>query len=117
MLFLGLIIISNIIFLEISYKVKVNRLIMKMKFFNLIKAFKAKIIKKKNQKEEMQKQYYQSDILQKKLALLIKDIKAVHKKDLKNVECKKMDRGIETDLLTSYRLDFHSRDELLNFKT
>jgi len=58
----------------------------------------------------------QSDKLQKKLALLIKDIDAVDKKDLKHVEYKKMDKGTKNDLFSSYRLDFHTRDDLNYFK-
>ena len=54
--------------------------------------------------------------MEKKLALLIKNIDVVDQVDLKKVEYKKMNEEISNDLFTSYRLDFHTRDELSHFK-
>ncbi len=85
-------------------------------FHNLISAFKTRLVKKNNDKENIVHQDLQSDELEKKLALLIKDIEAVNQADLKHVEYKKMDKGINNDLFTYYRLDFHTRDELNHFK-
>jgi len=85
-------------------------------FHNLISAFKTRLVKNKNEKQNIMHQDLQSDELQKKLALLIKDIDAVDKKDLKHVEYKKMDKGTKNDLFSSYRLDFHTRDDLNYFK-
>ena len=85
-------------------------------FHNLISAFKTRLVKKNNDKENIVHQDLQSDDLEKKLALLIKDIEAVNQADLKHVEYKKMDREINNDLLSFYRLDFHTRDELNHFK-
>ena len=84
-------------------------------FHNLISAFKTRLVKNNND-EDIVHQDLQSDELKKKLALLIKDIEAVDQADLKHVEYKKMDKGTKNDLFSSYRLDFHTRDELNNFK-
>ncbi len=86
-------------------------------FHNLISAFKTRLVKKNNDKENIVHQDLQSDELEKKLALLIKNIEAINQADLKHVEYKKMDKGINNDLFTYYRLDFHTRDELNHFKT
>ena len=86
-------------------------------FHNLISAFRTMLVKKNNDKKNIVHQDLQSDELEKKLALLIKDIDAVDQADLKHVEYKKMDKGINNDLFTCYRLDFHTRDELNHFKT
>ena len=83
---------------------------------NLISFFNIKFIKKINNKKKIIKHNLQSNKLEKKLALLIKDINAVKQDDLKNVEYKKIDEEIKEDLFTAYRLDFHQRDELNKFK-
>lgn len=57
-----------------------------------------------------------SDEYEKKLALIIKNIDEIDQKDLKNVEYKKIDSYESNDLFTSYRLDFHLRDDLNVFK-
>ena len=44
-------------------------------------------------------QQLQSDELEKKLALLIKDIDPVDQADLKHVEYKRMEKGTKNDLL------------------
>ena len=85
-------------------------------FHNLISAFKTRLVKKNNDKENIVHQDLQSDELEKKLALLIKNIEAVDQADLKHLEYKKMDMGTKYDLFSSYRLDFHTRDELNHFK-
>jgi hypothetical protein len=84
-------------------------------FHNLISAFKTRLVKNNND-EDIVHQDLQSDELEKKLALLIKDIEAVDQADLKHVEYKKMDKGTKNDLFSSYRLDFHTRDALNHFK-
>ena len=86
-------------------------------FHNLISAFKTRFVKNNNDEQNILRQDLQCDDLEKKLALLIKDIEAVNQADLKHVEYKKMDKGTKNDLFTYYRLDFHTRDELYHFKT
>ena len=86
-------------------------------FHNLISASKARFVKNNNDKRNTIYQNPQSDKLEKKLALLIKDIETVDRTDLKQVEYKIINRGTKNDLSTFYRLDFHTRDELNNFKT
>ena len=81
-------------------------------FYNLISAFKTRLVKNNNDEQNIVHQHLQSDELEKKLALLIKDIDAVDKKDLKHVEYK----GTKNDLFSFYRLDFHTRDDLNHFK-
>ena len=85
-------------------------------FRNLISAFKTRFVKNNNDEQSIVLQDLQSDDLEKKLALLIKDIEAVDQTDLKRVEYKKMEKGTKNDLFTYYRLDFHTRDELNHFK-
>ena len=84
-------------------------------FHNPISAFKTWLVKNNNDGDIVH-QDLQSDELEKKLALLIKDIEAVDQADLKHVEYKKMDKGTKNDLFSSYRLDFHTRDALNYFK-
>ena len=85
-------------------------------FHNLISAFKTRLVKNNNDEKKLAHQDLQSDELEKKLVLLIKDIDPVDQADLKHVEYKRMDREIKNDLLSFYRLDFHTRDELNHFK-
>ena len=85
-------------------------------FHNLISAFKTRLVKNNNDEENTVHQNLQSDELEKKLALLIKNIEAVDQADLKDVEYKKVDRGEKNNLFSSHRLDFHTRDELNHFK-
>ena len=85
-------------------------------FHNLISTFKTRLVKNNNDEQSIMNQDLQSTELEKKLALLIKDIDAVDKKDLKHVEYKKVDKGTKNDLFSSYRLDFHTRDDLNYFK-
>jgi hypothetical protein len=85
-------------------------------FYNLISAFKTRLVKNNNDEENTVHQNLQSDELEKKLALLIKNIEAVDQADLKDVEYKKVDRGEKNNLFSSHRLDFHTRDELNYFK-
>ena len=75
-----------------------------------------KLFKKNNSQAKLEKVYQRSNEFEKKLALLINDIDSVDKKDLKRVEYKKIDKKNEKDLFSSYRLDFHTRDELNLFK-
>ena len=86
-------------------------------FNNLINVFITKLVKNNNDKENIVNQHLQREKLQIKLALLIKDIDAVDQADLKQVEYKRMNQETKNDLFSSYRLDFHTRDELNHFKT
>jgi hypothetical protein len=81
-------------------------------FHNLISAFKTRLVKNNND----EKKDLQSDDLEKKLALLIKDIEAVDQADLKHVEYKRMNQEVKNDLFSSCRLDFPTRMELNSFK-
>lgn len=54
--------------------------------------------------------------LQRKLALLVSNIDNIDKKDLRYVECKKQRMGQPNDLFTSFRIDFHNKDDLEKFK-
>lgn len=85
-------------------------------FDNLINAFKARLVKNSNKEENIEDHHLQSYKLEKKLALLIKDIDSVDQADLKQVEYKRMNKETKNDLFFSYRLDFHTRDELNYFK-
>ena len=88
-----------------------------MKYLNKIfSVFKTKLVKKSNEKKNNEHRELQSTRLEKKLALLIKDINVVDQVDLKQVNYKKIDKEISNDLFTSYRLDFHTRNELNHFK-
>ena len=58
----------------------------------------------------------QSYQLQRKLALLVSNIDKIDKRDIKNLEYKKYEHFTEDDLLNSYRIDFHNKDELETFK-
>jgi hypothetical protein len=81
-------------------------------FHNLISAFKTRLVKNNNDEQKD----LQSDDLEKKLALLIKDIEAVDQADLKHVEYKRMNQEVKNDLFSSCRLDFPTRMELNSFK-
>ena len=85
-------------------------------FHNLINVIKTKLVKDNNEEKNIVNQHLQSDKLQIKLALLIKDIDAVDQVDLKQVEYKRKNQETKNDLFSSYRLDFHTRDELNHFK-
>ena len=82
---------------------------------NLISAFKTRLIKNNNDKKNIA-QHPQSNKLEIKLALLIKDIEAVDQADLKQVEYKRINQEVKNDLFSSFRLDFHTRMELNSFK-
>jgi len=84
-------------------------------FQNLISRFKIRK-KRKNDTNQKVNQNLQSNKLEKKLGLLIKNIKSVDQLDLKFVEYKKIDQEANNDLFTSYRLDFSTRDTLKHFK-
>ena len=81
-------------------------------FHNLISAFKTRLVKNNNDEQKD----LQSVDLEKKLALLIKDIEAVDQADLKHVEYKRMNQEVKNDLFSSCRLDFPTRMELNSFK-
>ena len=86
-------------------------------FHNLINVIKTKLLKDNNKEENIVNELLKSDELQLKLALLIKDIDSVDRADLKKVEYKELNLETKNDLFSSYRLDFHTRDELNRFKT
>ena len=54
--------------------------------------------------------------LQRKLALLVSNIDKIDKRDFQNLEHRRYGDSKEDDLLTSYRIDFHNRDDLEIFK-
>ena len=85
-------------------------------FHNLINVIKSKLVKDNNEQEKIVNQHLQSDELQLVLALLIKDIDAIDQVDLKQVEYKRVNQETKNVLFSSYRLDFHTRDELNHFK-
>ena len=82
----------------------------------LINTFKTRLIKNKNNNKNIKYQNPQSDKLERKLALSIKDIETVDQMDLKQVEYKRMNQETKNNLFSSYRLDFHTRMELDSFK-
>ena len=58
----------------------------------------------------------QSFELQRRLALLVSNIDNIDKRDLQHLEHRRYGNSKEDDLLTSYRIDFHNRDDLEIFK-
>ena len=58
----------------------------------------------------------QSNELQRKLALLVSNIDKIDKRDIKDLEYRKYKHSTEDDLLNSYRIDFHNKDDLETFK-
>ena len=87
-----------------------------MLIHNLVTAFKTRIIKNNKDEENIIHEHPQSDALERKLALLIKNIEAVDQVDLKQVEYKKIKQEVKNNLFPSFRLDFHTRIELDLFK-
>ena len=82
---------------------------------------KKKDLLQKKRKEIMdsltfEKRCPQSYELQKKLALLVSNIDNIDKRDIEDLEHRKYGHSKENDLLTSYRIDFHNRDDLDIFK-
>ena len=95
---------------------KITKIIMKLK--NIFESFFSSPSNKQEIKKEsiIKEEVLKSDELQKKLALLVSNISAIDQIDLKNIEYKKMDKSSEKDLFTSFRLDFHTKQELEEFK-
>ena len=58
----------------------------------------------------------QSFFLQRKLALLVSDIDAINKKDFKYLQYRRYEDSKEEGLITSYRIDFYNKDDLVKFK-
>jgi len=88
-----------------------------MKFTDLFqKILKSNNTDKFNPNEELVPDHLRSKELVKKLALLVKSLDNVDNNDLKFVNIKKFDQGINEDLFTAYRLDFSGKDRLDNFK-
>jgi len=90
----------------------------KMKLKNIFESlFSSPSNNQKIKKEQLsKKEVLKSDELQKKLALLVSNISAIDQIDLKNIEYTKMNKSSEKDLFTSFRLDFHTKQELEKFK-
>ena len=87
------------------------------KFTDLFqKILKSNNTYKFNPNEELVPDHLRSKELVNKLALLVKSLDNVDNNDLKFVNIKKFDQGINEDLFTAYRLDFSGRDRLDNFK-
>ena len=91
-----------------------------MKIILFLKEFinknKKKVINKEKDSEIIIPKEFRSHEYEKKLALIIKNTETVDYNDLKNIECTKLDTRENSDLLSAYRLDFHTRDELRSFK-
>ena len=87
---------------------------------SLPKSKKKDLLQKKRKKIldslTFEKRCPQSYELQKKLALLVSNVDKIDKRDIKNLEHRKYGHSKENDILTSYRIDFHNRDELEIFK-
>ena len=58
----------------------------------------------------------QSYELQRKLALIVSNIDKIDKRDIQHLEYRRYGDSKEDDLLTSYRIDFHNRDDLEIFR-
>ncbi len=59
---------------------------------------------------------FRSHEFEKKLALIVNQIKEITTEDLKYVNITKLDTSEKGDLFNAYRLDFHTRDKLKLFK-
>ena len=87
---------------------------------NFSKPTKNTLLQKK--KEEIMESLYfekrspQSYELRRKLALLVSNIDKIDKRDIQHLEYRRYGDSKEDDLLTSYRIDFHNRDDLEIFK-
>ena len=67
-------------------------------------------------KEAIIPQEYKSHDYERKLALIVKNTDIVDYQDLKYVIRTKLNSREKNDLLSAYRLDFHTRDHLKKFK-
>ena len=81
---------------------------------------KYSLLRKKREKImeslSFEKRSPQSYELQRKLALLVSNIDKIDKRDFQHLEHRRYGDSKEDDLLTSYRIDFHNKDELEFFK-
>ena len=81
---------------------------------------KYSLLRKKREKImeslSFEKRSPQSYKLRRKLALLVSNIDKIDKRDIQNLEYRRYGDSKEDDLLTSYRIDFHNRDDLEIFK-
>jgi len=96
-----------------------NKIIkIKMKLKNIFESlFSSPSNNQKIKKEKIiKKEVLKSDELEKKLALLVSNISAIDQIDLKNIEYTKTNKNSEKDLFKSFRLDFHTKQELEIFK-
>ena len=75
------------------------------------------LLKKNQQNKDTAISYeLRSHEFEKKLALIVNQIKAISSVDLKYVNITKLDKSEKDDLFNGYRLDFDTRDKLKKFK-
>ena len=88
-----------------------------MQFINSqIKFLTNYFFKSPKDKEAIIPQEYKSHDYERKLALIVKNTDIVDYQDLKYVIRTKLNSREKNDLLSAYRLDFHTRDHLKKFK-
>ena len=87
---------------------------------NSLEPKKYSLLQKKKEKImeslSFEKRSPQSYQLQRKLALLVSNIDNIDKRDFQHLEHRRYGDSKEDDLLTSYRIDFHNKDDLEIFK-
>jgi len=87
---------------------------------NTHESSKFSLLQKKREKImeslSFEKRSPQSYELQRRLALLVSNIDNIDKQDIQHLEHRRYGDSKEDDLLTSYRIDFHNRDDLEIFK-
>lgn len=88
-----------------------------MKLISFIKKYITNIFKSERKIDENKiPQEFRSHDYERKLALIVKNTEEVDYTDLKYVEITKLDTRDKNDLLSAFRLDFHTRDKLILFK-
>ena len=88
-----------------------------MKLISFIKKYITNIFKsEKKIDENMIPQEFRSHDYERKLALIVKNTEEVDYTDLKYVEITKLDTRDKNDLFSAFRLDFHTRNQLILFK-
>ena len=87
---------------------------------NTHESSKISLLQKKREKImeslSFEKRSPQSYELQRRLALLVSNIDNIDKQDIQHLEHRRYGDSKEDDLLTSYRIDFHNKDDLEIFK-
>ena len=84
------------------------------RYFNSLFNFDNKINDYDN--DNIKQDHLRSKELEKKLALLVKNLENIDTDDLKFVNIVKIDHVTKEDLFISYRLDFNGRDKMNKFK-